>query len=61
MNRDTTYLVLLALSTVIFTVFFCPYLDAHNLDWLCVAFYAIVVVTFLFSQTAMLIRKRRER
>lgn len=61
MNRDVLYLILLAISAAIFTVFFCPFLDAHHLAWVCVVYYIVVVVTFLLGQSALVIRRRRER
>lgn len=52
MRNNIWYLILLVVSAAIFAVFICPFLHAHGLSWLCVIFYVIVVITFLYGRAA---------
>lgn len=60
-TKDIAYLFLLVVSTIIFTVFFCPYLESHRLGWVCIGFYVVVVFTFLLGRSAVVARRRRGR
>ncbi len=52
MKGNLIYLSVLVISVAVFTIFICPYLDAKGLTWLCVLFYVLVIVTFLFGRNS---------
>ncbi|HWR34404.1 MAG TPA: hypothetical protein VN622_00870 [Clostridia bacterium] len=60
MRHNVVYLVLLVISAAVFTVFICPFLESRGLIWVCVLFYIVIVVTFLYGRTAGL-KQRKPR
>ena len=60
MKHDKMYLLLLLGAAVVFTVFICPFLEMQGLTWVCVLFYALVVLAFIYGRTGAM-RQGRSR
>jgi hypothetical protein len=50
MRHNYTFLILLVISAVIFTIFIGPALKMHNMGWLSYVFYGLVVIIFFYGR-----------
>jgi len=61
MKDNKIFLLLLVLAAAVFTIFICPFLEMHALTWVCVLFYVLVVVAFIYGRSMVFKPKARAR